>query len=228
MKVARLFGVVFVAVFAVGALLASTASAIPKFTILPTNRAFTATSGLSVLRTPAEKITIDCAKSTTTGTITEVDEVSVIIHYLECRGFKGAEGPCTVKNAESGTAGLLITKLLRGLLGLIDNITGKPAGILFEPNTSKVFLTFAPLEAPCTAVETAVEGSVAALLSPTGKSQKTGLITALPVSATGKQEITEILTLAGLIKPRLISFGAAESTQEQTAEVEYAENVEVD
>jgi hypothetical protein len=226
MKVARLFGVVLVAVFAMGALLASTASAIPKFTILPSNRAFTATSGLAVLRTPGEKIAIDCAKSTATGTITEVDEVSVIIHYLECQGFKNAEGPCTVKNAVNGTAGLLITTSLRGLLGLID--PSKSAGILFEPNTGKVFLEFAALTAPCTAPETAVEGSVAGLLSPTGKSQKTGLITVLPVSSTGKQEVTEILTLAGLIKPKLISFGAAESTQEQTAEVEYGGIVEVD
>jgi hypothetical protein len=226
MKVARLFGVALIAIVALSAMLASTASAIPKFKLPITKRGFLALSGTSVLRTPSEKDTVTCSSALSEGTILSDDEVDARIHYLGCSLEEGTKGPCTIKDP-GGTAGLLLTELLLGLLGLLHSPEGA-AGILFEPKTGHVFLEFAATTTPCSTVEVAVEGSVAGLFSPTGKLSSTGLIIVAPTSATGKQEVQLILTLFGIVKPKLISFGAAESTQEQHALVEYEEAVEVD
>ena len=227
MKVARLFGITLVAVFALGAMLASTASAIPKFKLPITNRAFLAVSGLSILRAPAEKISIDCIDSHTVGTILGDDEVDAVIHFLGCTVAVNG-GTCSIKSVGApGEEGLIITNLLKGLLGLLHS-PNNAAGILFEPSANHIFVTLAATNSPCSTIETAVEGSVAGLFSPTGKLQSTALISLAPTSATGKQEVTLILTLAGVVKPKLTSFGAAESTQEQDAVVTFAEAVEVD
>jgi hypothetical protein len=228
MKVARLFGVALIAIVALSAMLASTASAIPKFKLPITKRGFVGLSGTAVLRTPAEEDTVTCSSAQSPGTILSDDEVDIRIHYLGCSLKQGTKGPCTIKNP-GGTAGLLLTELLLGLLGLLHSPEGA-AGILFEPKgaPNHVFLTFAGTEAPCTTPETAVEGSVAGLFSPTGKLSSTALIIVAPTSATGKQEVQLILTLFGVVIPKLTSFGAAASTQEQHALVEFEEKVEVD
>jgi len=226
MKVARLFGVALIAIVALSAMLASTASAIPKFKLPITKRGFVGLSGTSILRTPSIAATVTCSHAQAPGTILSDDEVDIKIHYAGCSLTVGKEGPCTIKNV-GGTAGSLETELLLGLLGLLHSPEGA-AGILFEPKTGHVFLTFAETEAPCKESETAIEGSVAGLFSPTGKLSATALIIVAPTSATGKQEVTLILTLFGVIKPSLKSFGAAEATQEQHALVEFEEKVEVD
>ncbi len=227
MKVARLLGVALMAVIAVSAMLASTASAIPLFRLPITHRNFTATSGTSILRTPSEKDTVTCATSSSSGTILDDDEVSVDIHFLSCFLEEAENGPCTIKSVTApGTEGLTLTELLTGLLGLLHEPPGAD-GILFEPVKSHVFVTFAPTKSPCKTGTTAVEGSVGALFSPSGKLQNTALINLGPISATGHQQVTLILTLHGIVKPKLTSFGAAESTQEQTAIVKYEEAVEV-
>jgi hypothetical protein len=226
MKVARLFGVALIAIVALSAMLASTASAIPKFKLPITKRGFVGLSSTSILRSLTEPITVTCSSAQSPGTILSDDEVDIKIHYSGCSLKEGSNGPCTIKDPE-GTAGSLETTLLLGLLGLLHSPEGA-AGILFEPKSGHVFLTLAATEEPCKTKETAVEGSVAGLFSPTGKLSATALIVVAPTSATGKQEITLILTLFGIVKPKLQSFGAAESTQEQHALVEFEEKVEVD
>ncbi len=227
MKLARLFTVALIAVFAVGAVFASGASAIPKFKLPITKRGFTAKSATSVLRTPSEgPDAVTCGSSTSPGTILGDDEVDVTIHYSGCSLKEGVNGPCTIKSVGAGTSEI-VTELLRGLLGLLHQPEGA-AGILFDPPASHVFVTLSPTATPCKTHTTAVEGSVAALFSPTNTLQNTALINLGPTSASGKQFVTLILTLAGVIKPKLTSFGAAESTQEQTATVTFEEAVEVD
>lgn len=227
MKVARLLGVALMAVLAMSAFLASTASAIPKFKLPITNRGFVSLSLTSILRTlPPEEVTIICTHDVSAGTILGDDEIDVKVHFLNCRE-KTKTKECTVKSVGApGSEGLILTELLLGLLGLLHSPNGA-AGILLEPKSSHVFLTIAE-EPGCGTLETAVEGSVAGLFRPTGKLQNTAEIVLAPVSATGKQEVTLILVLSGVVKPKLTSFGAAESSEETTDLVTYEEAVEVD
>ncbi len=227
MKIARLLAVAVIAVFAVGAVLASTASAIPKFKLPITKRGFTATSTTSLLRIPSEKDIVTCGSSNSAGTILGDDEVDVRIHFLGCYVEKGTSLPCTIKSQNAPEEGLILTELLLGLLGLLHQPEGA-AGILFEPKAGHVFVTLEPTAAPCSTQTDAVEGSVAGLFSPTNKLTSKATINLGPISGTGKQFVTLILTLNGIVKPKLTSFGAAESTQEQTATVAFEEAVEVD
>ena len=227
MKMLRLFGVALVAVFTLGAMLTSTASAIPKFVLPITKRGFLAVSGLSILRAPSEKLSIDCNKSHTAGIILGVDEMNAVIHFLGCT-VEANGNKCSIKSVGApGEEGLIITNLLKGLLGLLHS-PNNAAGILFEPSGGHIIVTLAATAPPCSTVESGFEGSVAGLFSPTGKLQSTALISLAPTSATGKQEVTLILTLAGVVKPKLIWFGAAETTEEIRADVTYEEAVEVD
>jgi hypothetical protein len=233
MKVTRLFGLVLVAVFALSAAVASTASAIPKFKLPITNRGFTALSLTSVLRaiTLTESNVVTCTHDQVIGTILNDDEVDARVHFLNCSIKSSSGGPCQINstNAPENSEGLILTELLRGLLGLLHSPAGG-AGILFHPNTGVLFLTLAATGAPCNTIETAVEGSVAGLLTPTGKLQNTAniIFSVNGTGSTGKQEIQEILVLAGNIKPKLTSFGIATSTEESEDHVTFAEAVEVD
>jgi hypothetical protein len=226
MKFARLFSAVLIAIVALSAILASTASAIPKFKLPITKRGFIGLSGTTVLRTPGESIAVTCSSAQAPGTILSDDEIDLRIHYLGCSLQQGSKGPCTIKDP-GGTAGLVLTELLLGLLGLLHSPEGA-AGILFVPKSGHIFFSFAATSAPCSTVESAFEGSFAGLFSPTGKLSATALVVIAPVSATGKQEIQLILTLFGIVKPKIVWFGAAETTQEQHVRVEFEEAVEVD
>jgi hypothetical protein len=229
MKLARLLSVALVAVFALSAIVASSASAIPKFKLPITNRGFTILSGLSILRSPLAKVVVDCEKDSGAGTILGDDELDVRVHFLNCQAFVNNLGPCTIKNP-GGTAGLILTELLIGLLGLLHEPNGA-AGILLEPGPSakKIFTTFALIE-PSTNCEdkpeSAVEGGVAGEFEPTGKLQTLGTVKLL-ATASGKQKITLILTLNGIVKPKLTSFGALESSEETIDVIHFEEAVEI-
>ncbi len=225
-KASRLLGAALVAVLAASAMYASPAFAIPKFKLPITNKGLGSTSGTSVLRTPSESDVVTCGSSLSAGLILGDDEASTTITFSSCSLKEGTNGPCTIKSV--GASGATIeTELLRLLLGLLHSPNGG-AGVLLEPTSGHVFTTFAPTSSPCKTATTAVEGSVAGLYSPTGKLQTTALINLGPTSASGKQFVTLILTLAGIIKPKLTSFGAAESTEEITNSVCFEEAVEVD
>jgi hypothetical protein len=226
MKLARLLSLVLVAMFALGAMLASSASAIPKFKLPIAKRNFTAVSGPSILNAKGVD-TINCPSSTSSGTILGDDEISVDIHYEGCV-LKNSKGTCSVKSVGAPGTSLIETKLLNGLLGLLHQPNGA-AGILFEPAKGNVFVTFSPTGAPCSTPTEAVEGSVAGEFTPTGKETEKGLIV-LNVSnnGTGKQAITLILTLKGTVLTALESFGIEGSTQLQDAVVTFEQLVEVD
>ncbi len=195
-KIAQAVTVPLMTVFAVGAILASSASAIPKFKLPITNRGFTAKSATSVLRTPSFNDTVTCGSSTATGTILGDDEIDTTIHFATCHLLEGTNGPCTIKSV-GATGSEIVTNLLRGLLGLLHQPEGA-AGILFEPKgaPNHVFVTFAPTSSPCSTSTAALEGSIAGLFSPTGKLQNTALINLGPTSSTGKQFITLNLNIS--------------------------------
>jgi hypothetical protein len=208
----------------------SSASAIPKFKLPITNRGFTVLSGLSLLRTPSQGVVVDCTSDNGAGTILGDDEVDVKVHFLNCSAYIKNNGPCTIHSL-GAPAGLILTELLTGLLGLLHEPNGA-AGILLEPRGSHVFTTFAAITAGTNCEEkpeTAVEGSVAGEFEPTGKLQTLGTIKLLATSATGKQKITLILTLNGIIKPKLTSFGGnlVESTEETVDVIHFEEAVEI-
>jgi len=231
MKLARLFGIALTAFLAVSALLASTASAIPKFKLPITLRGFTAlslTSVLSSFASASESDVVICQHDVATGTIINDDEVFAKVHFLGCRAiFKNAteEKVCTAKGFIPGEPaqeeGLILTKLLRGLLGLLHQPNGA-AGILFHANTGVVFVG---IESPCT-TETQVEGSLAGSFEPTGKLQNTAKINF--VVTNKKQAITLILVLSGEVKSSLKAFGIATATEESEDNVKFEEAVEVD
>ncbi len=219
MKVSRLFSVALASVLVVCAMLASSASAIPKFKLPITKRGFTVSSATSVLRVASENDTVVCASANSAGLILGDDEIDLKVHFLGCFLEEGSSGPCTIKSVGApGTEGLVLTELLLGLLGLLHEPSGA-AGVLFEPKTGHVFTTFAPTASPCNTSTTAVEGSVGAEFSPTGKRQTTAVV--------GLGSVTLILTLSGVVKPKLSSFGAAASTEELCGSFTFEEAVEV-
>jgi hypothetical protein len=225
MKIARLFGLAFAAVVAIGAIAASTASAIPKFRLPITLRGFAGLSGLTLWRNRANGDIIDCTHDHLIGIILGDDEIDLKEHFLNCFVIIPGGDTCTAKSVGT-SAGLILSELILGLLGLLHSPPGA-AAILEEPKTGHVLWKLAATEAPCSTPETAFEGTVAGLYSPTGKLSSDALIVTAPVNATGKQEITLILTLAGTIFPELAAFGS-ETTETSTELLTYEESVEVD
>jgi hypothetical protein len=225
MKIARLVGLALVAVFAMSAIIASTASAFPEFLMLPTGKTFTGVSGVATLVAGTEKVT--CQKDTNTGEVTSMDSIGkVTVHFLECKGENGKAETCTVKSAGAPetTTGLIITNSLRGLLGEVAETEAKSkVGILLEPESGVTFVT---LQGPCLSpTEEAVEGTVAGELTPIKALQST-LKLILGVTSK-KQNIKEITVLAGLKKPKLTAFGIATATEETEDENTFEGKVEV-
>jgi hypothetical protein len=226
MKIARLLGLALVAVCAVAAIAASTATAIPKYRLPIVLRGFAGLSGLTLWRNRANGDIIDCTHDHLTGIIIGDDEIDLKEHFLNCFVIIPGGGTCTAKSPGS-SAGLILSELIVGLLGLLHSPPGA-AAILEEPKTGAVLWKLAATEAPCDTPETAFEGTVAGLYSPTGKLSSDALIVTAPVSATGKQEITLILTLKGVVFPELSGFGTSETTETSTELLTYEESVEVD
>jgi hypothetical protein len=230
MRAIRSLSTVLVALFLASATFVSSASAIPKFKLPITNRGFTVLGGLSIFRTPSQGLVVDCDSDNGTGTILGDDEVDVKVHFLNCKAYINNQGPCTI-NSIGAPAGLILSELLTGLLGLLHEPNGA-AGILIEPRGGHVFTALPPIakSANCEEKpETAIEGSIAGEFEPTGKLQTLGTVKFLPVSATGKQKITLILTLNGIIKPKLTGFGGnlVESTVESVGVVHAEEAIEI-
>jgi len=225
MKLTRLLGLVLIAVFALSALAASPASAIPRYRLPLTLRGFVGLSGLTRLRNRITGALVDCTHDRLSGTIVNDVQVDFREHWLNCTAIVPGRGTCPAQSVGS-TPGLILSGLLRGLLGLLRAPAGA-AAMLAEPASGHVLFTLAATEAPCETPETAFEGSVAGLYSPTGKVQNTAKLSFAIEAATDKQEITEILLLGGTVKPRLTGFEAGETTEESTEELTYEESVEV-
>jgi hypothetical protein len=207
MKLARLVGLSLVVVFAMGLLSVATASAAessnPLF--LPVNgQALTAVSGPSSLTSVlGQKIT--CQKDTATGNVTSSLLIGkVFVHYLECT-IKSAEGGstvCTIKSAEATGEGLILTKELHGILGLILSPAPLDTGILFLAVSGKIFVKLAEAKngsVKCSP-EVPITGTVAALITPVGVDTTKGLLV-FPEATIKKIDLTHGL---GLREPELV------------------------
>jgi hypothetical protein len=222
MKIARLAGLVFVAVMAVSLVIASTAFAEPAF--LPVGATFTGTSGTSTLTAGASESVV-CAADTSSGTISNATLVGgVTVDFTGCKSSGAGGSNCTVKSINTTTEGLILTNTLHGVLGLIlPKGSGTGVGLLLLPVASKTFVTLA--KNTCT-VETAVKGNVAGEVKPIGVHQLTGKLI-FAKATTGGQSIKDFdLSTGGLVQPELEAFGAL-ATEETEESITFSTQVEV-
>jgi hypothetical protein len=212
MKIARLAGLALVAIFAMSAILASTASAFPQILVLPSSSTFKSDSGPGTLKAGNE--TVFCTADSNTGEITSMDRFGrVLVKFTGCRVKEeaGKKETCTIKSVGAG-AGEIVTTLLAGLLGSVKSAEAtSEVGDLLEPESGVVFVTLAAPGAPCgDVIETSVEGGIAGEVTPIRALQSTGkLIFAL---SSSKQKIKEITTLTKENNPKLTAYGIATST----------------
>jgi hypothetical protein len=229
MRVARLFGAVLVVCLSASVILEPAASAIPSYKFPITLKTFTGSSGTTLFRgsSPSESKLITCAHDQLAGTITTEEAFVAKFHFLNCTITANGAGPCEI-NSVGAASGLIVTALLRGLLALLHS-PASGAAVLLEADTGHEWTTLAATNTPCLTPEVALQGSVAGLYSPTGKRQTTAKInfswTGAP--STLKQEVTEVLTSAGSVKPKLELFGSELLTVESAESLTYAEAVEV-
>jgi hypothetical protein len=226
MKIARLFGLATFMSVVVCLAVASAALATEPLFNPAAGQSITGTSGTSTLTTLGNARTITCKKSTATGVVSSsLLAGKIFVHYLECTSKEGSSAACTVKSLGAPEKGLIITKELHGILGLI--LPSLETGILFLPVASKVFVELAAGEgtAPCTP-ETKITGSVAGLVEPVGKKQSLGTIKF--TQSGGASSITKIhLTHhLGLVEPELVAFTTT-SGLEQSESVTFGVETEV-
>jgi hypothetical protein len=230
MKIARLAGLVFVAVMAVSLAVASTASAIPLPLFAPVEgQLVSATSGTSILTGGGD--VISCTSSVFHGFVLSSLLIgNAQIHYLGCTAT-GEAGTvkCTIKSKAAGSGeGLILTNTVHGILGLV--LPSGAIGILFLPTStsSKVFVELEESKngaSKCTPA-TKVEGDIIGGISPIGVSSKTGKTTF--ALSNKKQEDREIDLTHGLghVEAELIAFSAT-STLSQENLVTFAIATEV-
>jgi hypothetical protein len=221
MKIARLVGACLVAVLAIGAAVASAASAAPEFKAAKFPVTFTGTSGLLVGNT-WQGGTLHCASDHFTGVILGSHTFSGgRLVGLECVTILNSK-ECPQKTVGASGAGEIVTSTLKGELGTVKTSeAASGVGLILEPETTKKLYLLAENECE---LETQVAGSIAGEVSPIGSSQTTGK---LVFAVTGsKQDIREIGLLGTVKKLGLNAFGFS-LTQESTESLEYASAVEV-
>jgi len=213
MKVARLAGLVLVAILAVGLTAASTASAEAHFRWQDIGLHFVGLSGLARLRGPGgSSPSYHCVKDLSLGTITSLDLVFInFIHFLECSSRSAGGTSCPAKSTNTSNSGLILLTTLHGLLGLILPRTGTGVGLLILPVNTETFVT---LEGNACTIETSVTGSVAGEVSPVA--QAVSLATVNFALTGGNQNIKAIDVLGRVVKPALTAFSATatEETEE--------------
>jgi len=204
MKRIRIVGLALVAVLALSAVAASAAmAAAPEFS--KTKVTFETTGGESVLGGGA---TITCKKTTGSGEITTVTQLTAKVTFKECKGSVLGQ-----KCAET------ITSELVGTLGTVAKAEAETeVGLLFKPK-SGAFSEF-----KCGGLTIKVEGSIAGEVTPVKKlSNKGNLVFALNGTS---QKIKKITVEGKEEKPSLKAFGIA-STLKTTEENTFAEAIEV-
>jgi hypothetical protein len=211
MRLARLVGLLLVAVFAMSLSSVATAAAAessnPLF--LPVNnQTVTGVSGPSTLKSGI--ITISCQKDQATGNVTSSLLIGkVFVHYLECTSVgEGGTTRCTIKSETTGAGeGLILTNELHGILGLILSPAPLDTGILFLPSSGKIFVNLAEAKNGTTKCSpaTKVTGNVAALITPVGVDTTKGLLV-FPKESIKKIDLTHGI---GLKEPELVAFSQA-------------------
>lgn len=224
MRFARLAGLLLVAVVAMSLLSVAAASAAessnPLF--LPVNnQTLTGVSGPSTLKGASN--TIACQKDQATGNVTSSLLVGkVFVHYLECTttSVEGGTTRCTIKSVGAEGEGLILTKELHGILGLILSPAPLDTGILFLPVSGKIWFELA--EAKNGAVKcnpnSKFTGSLAGLITPVGVDTTKGLLV-FPAASIKKIDLTHGL---GIREPEFVSFSTV-VTWEQHEVITFSE-----
>ncbi len=234
MKIARLSGLLLLAVMVVGFAIAPSASAAsgnPLFTPA-SGQTVTGTSGLGYLI--GAGVVVSCEKDVYAGVVSSSLLIGNLkIHYLGCKVLKGEVGKasgCEVSSINNGieqAAGLILTNTLHAILGLI--LPSKETGLLFLPQVGKIFTTFAKSThsgtEPCSE-ETAVSGSVAGSVEPVNKTQFTGTIKIGLTGGIANAKDFDLTHGLGLVKPNLLAFGEAAGL-EQTDSALFSVETEV-
>jgi hypothetical protein len=201
MKLARLAGAVLIAIFAMSLLAASAASAaLPEFN--PAKGTFkTLALGSSILAGGGNTVT--CAASTGTGEITGAMSVGkVVVKFTNCVAKNASNATCVARSSSGGT-GEIDTEQLNGLLGLIlaTTFTSDVGEDLFPASGS----VFTNIQGSCI-VTTKVTGSVAGEVTPISTLTLIGKVNFAETG--GKQNITKIDLLGGVMEPELEAFSS--------------------
>jgi hypothetical protein len=224
MKIARLAGLMLVAVMALSLTVASAAFAEAEFK--PVGGTFKGTSS-TTNKLVAGTNTITCKANTSSGTISNAFLAGgVTVSFTGCTSKKGAEGAACTAKSVGAAEGSIVTNTLHGVLGLIvpkGTGTGVALDLLPLEAAEGVFVDIA--KNSCT-VETAVEGSVAGEVSPVGKSQTTGALLFDPSGTTQTIKEITLSSNGAAVKPGLKAFGAT-ATQETTEALTFSANLEV-
>jgi len=227
MKFSRLAGLVLVAVAAMSFAVVSSASAFssnPLFSPANNQTVRSVGEGNAVLKAAGNTITCTSHQTISGNVSTALLIGNVVIHYLGCTITEATKTGLTgcPANSAGQTGGLILTKTLHGILGLLlpQNVTG----ILFLPVANKEFVNLPKTEKEgkeCTP-ETTVEGTVAAEVSPVGSKQTTGK---LVTEAVAKQAI-DLTHGLGTVTAKLTAYTET-GTQAQTDAVTFGEATEV-
>jgi hypothetical protein len=164
-NLARLAGLLSLAIFAVGLMAASSASAI-GYLLLPVGATIEGTSLPG--RLEAGNNTVSCQKDNFTATIASVHLVGpFVVHFLECKASNGVK-TCPV-SSPGAAEGLVLTNTLHALIGLA--VPSNSPALFILPTSGKQFVTInestlkteAGTTEKCTP-KTTVNGTVAGLL----------------------------------------------------------------
>jgi hypothetical protein len=224
MKIARLAGLMLVAVMALGLVAATTAFAEPEFH--PIGAKFTGV-GLGLNTLSGSGNTIVCEGNTTSGTISSATLVGgVVVTFTGCKSSSATgEKNCTAKSTlPLGAAGTIITNTLHGVLGLILPAgTGSGVGLLLLPATGKKFVV---VESNKCTIEASITGNVAGEAKPIGGGLVLNGQLLFQAGTTGESIKDFDLSTGGLVVTNLEAFGNAAS-QVTTEDLDFSPLVEV-
>jgi hypothetical protein len=176
----------------------------------------TGVSGASTLK--ASTNSVACSEDEDAGVIEGPDSVGgLVIVFRGCRSSGSGGSSCTAKSVEANE-GEIVTNELMGEFGSVKTSEASSGeGLLLLPESGKRLTRLASNK--CT-IEATVTGLLAGEVSPVGVSQTTGKLTFAVTS--GKQNINDIHTLAGLVEPELDAFGVP-ATEEGSETLTYEE-----
>jgi len=229
MKRIRMIGAVLVAMFALGALAATGASAnTPEF--LGPGGAVGATEHLkwlalslagSAVLLSSTRATVVCGHLHAQGTFLSNGLALAELHFLECKVQQGGTAfpNCTVESKGAGVAGLILVHVHVRLVYTGSEKQAEknegPVGDLFSPETGSTFVTLAfagtcPSGVPG---ETAVTGSVIGNAEPGANTMVVEGLNNFPESAVKKGYVNEGGTTTKEYKASLKIFGTEVATQ---------------
>ena len=189
-----------VAVFAMSAVAASTASAAAPEFKPSTKQAFTGSTGTITFERSSYSPTV-CTKGTSTGEITGASTVGAVV--LTLTGCESKEGPgCKFKSVGAKNNGEIVTSALVGELGEVKTTEATTGvGLLLKPASGT---EWAKIEAPCILPEwESMKGEVTAEVTPIKTLAKT--VELVLTGKSGAQRIKKI-TIKGKVNEPVFQF----------------------